>query len=486
MKEKLANKFLREVKGQILLPPQHNSSIFVQAGGWNFESYFGKYFSDKTKFPVFVISKGKEGIMYYPFTKLINIGKEFFIKYWKDSSILDERIKMFKDFAKITNKIYDKLSYNYIKKTKFNDLLKDVKESFESTVKLNTFSAFSFYFDEKIYYSFIKNMDIKIRPDKQKIVWDLGVDPPISSFEKTRKLYTLKLILEKDKDIFEKCQYFGATYGYIKDLDEFTKELKEEYKEYFKNPEKARKELEEGNLQIKKFKNDFNNKVKDLNKEEKKMVYYLNKIVELRDIRKDLIAKMTLNYYKVAEKLMKKYDVPKELIYFYRFAELLKGEEYFKSKIEELKKRKKGYCCLLYYNGNVEESYDFDKNKEIMDAYYLSLIKDTNEIKGQPAFKGKVRGKAKIILNHDEFNKFEQGDILVTGMTRPEFVPLMKKASAIITNEGGITSHAAIVAREMKIPTIIGTKNATRILKDNDLVEVDAENGVVRILKRAK
>ena len=68
-------------------------------------------------------------------------------------------------------------------------------------------------------------------------------------------------------------------------------------------------------------------------------------------------------------------------------------------------------------------------------------------------------------------------------MTRPEYVPLMKKATAIITDEGGITSHASIVSRELKIPCIVGTKIATKILKDGDLIEINADIGIVRKLK---
>lgn len=71
-------------------------------------------------------------------------------------------------------------------------------------------------------------------------------------------------------------------------------------------------------------------------------------------------------------------------------------------------------------------------------------------------------------------------------MTSVDFVPIMKRASAFVTDEGGITSHASIVSREMNKPCIIGTKIATQVLKDGDLVEVDANNGVVKILKRAK
>jgi len=69
-------------------------------------------------------------------------------------------------------------------------------------------------------------------------------------------------------------------------------------------------------------------------------------------------------------------------------------------------------------------------------------------------------------------------------MTHPEFLPMMRKAVAFVTDEGGITCHAAIVAREMKRPCIIGTKNATKVLKDGDMVEVDAEKGIVKILKK--
>ncbi len=65
-------------------------------------------------------------------------------------------------------------------------------------------------------------------------------------------------------------------------------------------------------------------------------------------------------------------------------------------------------------------------------------------------------------------------------MTHPEFLSLMKQASAIVTDEGGVTCHAAIVARELGIPCVIGTKMATKVLKDGDEVEVDADKGIVK------
>ncbi|MES2088223.1 MAG: PEP-utilizing enzyme [Patescibacteria group bacterium] len=106
-------------------------------------------------------------------------------------------------------------------------------------------------------------------------------------------------------------------------------------------------------------------------------------------------------------------------------------------------------------------------------------------IKGQVAFVGKVIGKVKVISNPlKDGGKFDDGDILVTGMTRPEFLPLMKKAAAFVTDAGGILSHVAITARELKKPCVISTQVASKVLKDGDLVEVDANLGIVKILKR--
>ena len=109
--------------------------------------------------------------------------------------------------------------------------------------------------------------------------------------------------------------------------------------------------------------------------------------------------------------------------------------------------------------------------------------KKTEDIRGQIAFNGKVKGRVKIINSVKEMVKIHSGNVLVSHVTNPEIVPAMKIASAIITDIGGITSHAAILARELKKPCIIGTKIATKVLKDGDLVEVDANKGIVKILK---
>lgn len=106
-------------------------------------------------------------------------------------------------------------------------------------------------------------------------------------------------------------------------------------------------------------------------------------------------------------------------------------------------------------------------------------INATPILLGLGASPGIGSGIVKIVKDVSELNKIQPGDVLVTVMTNPDFVVAMQKASAILTDEGGITSHAAIVSREMGIPCVVGSENATKILKDNDIITIDGTNGKV-------
>jgi len=117
------------------------------------------------------------------------------------------------------------------------------------------------------------------------------------------------------------------------------------------------------------------------------------------------------------------------------------------------------------------------------------LPQDSGTLKGQIGNRGFYRGRVYIIpfdltADHAKFiANMKKGEVLVTGSTGPEMILACKKAGAIVTEEGGITSHAAIVSRELNIPCVIGTKIATEVLKNGDLVEVDANHGWVRKLR---
>jgi phosphohistidine swiveling domain-containing protein len=125
-----------------------------------------------------------------------------------------------------------------------------------------------------------------------------------------------------------------------------------------------------------------------------------------------------------------------------------------------------------------EEAKKFLKDKKIM----LEEDQELSELKGQSVYPGIVSGKAKIVRLSGEVEKLEPGSVLITGMTTPDYLPLIKQSIAIVTDEGGLLCHAAIVARELKKPCVIGTKLATKAIKDGDVIEVDADNGIVRKL----
>jgi phosphohistidine swiveling domain-containing protein len=142
--------------------------------------------------------------------------------------------------------------------------------------------------------------------------------------------------------------------------------------------------------------------------------------------------------------------------------------------------------CVIVFTGTEYDVLSGEKAKPVLREIKESLKVDVsiNELHGSTAFPGYAKGFVKRIDSPDEMGKMNKGDILVSASTSPDMLPAMGKAAAIITDSGGITCHAAIVARELRIPTLIGTKFASKILKDNDLVEVDAGKGFARKLEK--
>jgi pyruvate, water dikinase len=112
-------------------------------------------------------------------------------------------------------------------------------------------------------------------------------------------------------------------------------------------------------------------------------------------------------------------------------------------------------------------------------------LNNINEFEGMKAQGGKVTGRVSKILDPQNFDKFRDNDILVTTMTSPDFIHLMKRSKAIVTDERGIICHAAIVARELNKPCIMGTKIATEVLETGYMVEINANHGLVKRIEKA-
>lgn len=181
-------------------------------------------------------------------------------------------------------------------------------------------------------------------------------------------------------------------------------------------------------------------------------------------------------YYAIGKKMGLNDDetmvlTPDEIIRF-----LEKGD---KAQRAELRKRLEA-CAFVMKDNNIQ----LYSGKDDVEAGRLEEL-GTEEampevLEGIGIYPGTVEGRVCIIKSKDGLDKFEKGDILVTTMTMPDYATAISKASGIITDEGGMTSHAAIISREMGIPCVIGTKYATRMLKDNDKVVINSTDGIIK------
>ncbi len=204
-----------------------------------------------------------------------------------------------------------------------------------------------------------------------------------------------------------------------------------------------------------------------------------------QDERKALIFKNISYTGFVLKELARRTGKPMEYFCYLSLSEVqsLQSLTDLKRMVKILKERKRG--CLIVIYGMTDKVISGRDYKRLLKGRHR-LVKQQDlvaqELHGTVANIGTASGTVRIIKNLASLKDFAVGDILVASMTRPEFMPAIKKAAAIITDEGGVTCHAAIIARELNIPTIIGTRIATQVLKDGMKVEVRANHGIISIL----
>lgn len=256
----------------------------------------------------------------------------------------------------------------------------------------------------------------------------------------------------------------------------------------FKEIVQSQKSLVQQKREIINFHQDNQDKRRKLLKKykftlaEKNILYFFTRLTDWREIRKPIVLSANHCSYLLMKEICRRFRIDLNLLKQsdpMEYSNIRFNQNY----INELKARIKH--SILYWDDKGKEAHIFSglKAKRIHSAFLNAFTAQNQEVKGVSAAPGIVRGKVKIVITQKDFKKLKQGDILVTQMTRPEFLPIIKKAGAIVTDEGGITCHAAIISREFKIPCIISTRVATSRLKDGDMVEVDANSGIVKKIK---
>ncbi|MBS4036385.1 MAG: hypothetical protein KGZ85_18125 [Ignavibacterium sp.] len=295
--------------------------------------------------------------------------------------------------------------------------------------------------------------------------------------------------LKKDKHFIKlinnhvkKYHWLLNNYARVKKISAnfFIKEIKQLIKKG-DNPRKLIKEIKERFEILNKRKQEL---IKRLGGDKKLKIFVL--MMESFSCMQDQRKKSNLlaNHYliiflrELSRRTKISYD---DLVYIYppELSEILRTKKIDKN---ILKQRKK---CVVFYSLNkktgILNGEQAKRLKREMKLDFKSL--EAVIVKGIPASSGNVRRRVRILRFPEEISMMKNGEVLITSMTRPEFMAGIKKAGAIITDEGGMTCHAAIVSREMGIPCIIGTKIATKVFKTGDLIEVDADKGIIRKIK---
>ena len=462
--------------------------------------------------PVFCYISYKKLHMFFQFLTKKNIdavAKKMYIDFKKNPESLKKRIRQHKELAKKNDKIWDQ----YLKASK-KDLLKTYRKLIEISRKWWHYAAIGedhgAVIDSEIVLNFEKRYGLS-KTEARDIVYTLSHPEEQTALNIERKMFldicnkilnnakltkALKAgnydLILKNKKIFDKIKLYIKEFFWIKTTFYSSKKitpvaLLNDVKKEIKKLSK-REILDE----IKSIRNNFlnilNKKKKilerlKLTKEDKRDIEFAKLTTYWIEQRKLDMMKGFYYFSQLFEDIVKKFKLDYHEIAVSRINEierlLEKGKRLEKEIIE-----KRNDAIMAVYEKNLKTTEFFGKDAE--DLFKLAKKREEKEIKGVVASRteiSKIKGIVRIIKNPKK-QDIKKGEILVTSMTRVEFVPMMRKAKAIITDEGGIACHAAIVSRELGVPCIIGTKVATHVLKDGNTVKVDIDKGIVKILKK--
>ncbi|MDP2749308.1 MAG: PEP/pyruvate-binding domain-containing protein [Nanoarchaeota archaeon] len=448
---------------------------------------------------------------------LIDALNEFVPKNLKKIEDLHEETRKINDNYFALGKKYDCTDFS---KMSNNDLARVYAEIMEATsyghgVALTT----TWYLDSED-QQFSKMMIEKTRKLVENV--KLNIDPlaafsllttqPENSLMLKEEIESLQLLKEISKNEKAKKIFLNLE-DYSKIPENLDNKLKEKIQKHFKewrwlpfeyksNPyeidfflsiwsgllkqkadiEKELKTLIHRPTEVAKERNHLIKKLK-LDKDAKRIYDIAAEIVFLKGYRKDCSFFGSYVLAQVLKEMAKRLNISSEEIYLLMNDEF---EDIFvrgkKLNHDELNARK-GYVILYRKAGKKRQILKGKKAKEFFKGLRIKetvIEMDVKELHGTCACSGSAKGNVKIINKVEDMPKMNKGDILVAHTTFPSLVPAMKKAAAIISEDGGMTCHAAIVAREMKTPCLTGIKNATKILKDGDYIEIDADKGIVR------
>ena len=376
---------------------------------------------------------------------------------------------LIKDYKKYLDKFYDFYVHmwgthpivDYLE----NTLKENLKEELKKRKKKGLFDQYLRVLTEKTGLIEVEKERIEFLEIGVKVKAAQGrITKPIDKLlDRHVKKYGWLPFYGFDLPVWDKMHFLNVLRE-IKNPNQKLKKTKKEFKEKRERLEKVKKEFKE-------------------NKEFLDLIDLVQKYLVLRTDRADVFRKglyfLRPFLFEIAKRANLNYmDIihltPQEVIDFLEKRRL--------PKLGLIKKRQKHFLIISKWGKAKLVSEAKTIQKIIKEELGEEEVKITT-LEGKTVFPGIVKGKVRIIKTIKDIKKISKGDVLVTSMTTPDMTIGIHKAVALVTDEGGITCHAAIVSREFGIPCVIATKHATQVFKDGDLVEVDAEKGIVRKLK---
>lgn len=325
----LAEKFIKYTNNRWLWPPLNNYSPFIQGSGWNCKEFFGKYYKNKSTYPLILLIKEGESIQFVTGDKMIEVSEEIFCEYLKDPQILDKIIDEFNQLKKEIDRYYFEFTYEKIAKLDLEELLKTARKVRYAIWTLNASVFFSVYFEKDFAWKVLNKSSLAISQKEFEQIWDVGTEPVSESFDKKQMKDYLNLVTanKSEQEIVEACQYFFTSYFDVKDLDLVSKELKNKYKDFENKEEKI---LTDENRNQKNIIAEFNDWKKSLNPNQQLIIKYIQSIIKLRDARKNIFGKGITIIWRIAEKMFEQVGLENELLPYFTFYEMEKGVAYLK------------------------------------------------------------------------------------------------------------------------------------------------------------
>lgn len=404
----------------------------------------------------------------------------FLVEKFKDSKFVEKFVKDYKKFDIETIKELNELDRKDF--SKFSD-----EELFE------VFKRTNFLYTRNFDWSFIMEpMDFVMPNMIEKPLIELDYTPneisdmmaiPDFSYVHNERIELIRIAKQNDLDKLKqhafKWRWMRSAHMGRIDIP-FEEFMKGSEKLNEKNPELELQKIIDMNKNIENRKKELIKK-KPINDETKKLLEITKIIAPLHDRRKELFLRTIYSIDTARIEIAKRYNYTINQLSTFEVEDIIKLKEN-KNAIDKNEADKRFKECLLMIDTK-KNQWEYFHGKEASKIASKELDRDFDEIDefhGMIASPGNVTGPVRILYGLKDMDKVQKGDVIVTSMTKPEFIPALRKAAAIITEEGGVTCHAAIVSRELGVPCIIGTKIAMHVLKEGDIVEVDADNGFVR------